>query len=55
MMGRKQKLLSGNEHDVVSTWRKVLCCLQRAGVAKKTKKKLNKRARKDAKKELAEL
>jgi len=49
MKGRKQKLKGGDEFDVVSSWRRVYCYLQRAGVAKSIKKKMNKRFRKDAK------
>jgi hypothetical protein len=49
MMGRKQKLKGGDEYDVVSSWRKVMCYLQRAGATKSIKKKMNKRARSDAK------
>ena len=52
MMGRKQKLKGGDEYDVVSTWRKLYCYLQRAGLAKSIKKKMNKRARSDAKRKL---
>ena len=54
MMGRKQKLINGDEHDVVGAWRKVYCYLQRAGVTKKIKTKLNKRFRRQAKEELRE-
>ena len=49
MMGRKQTLKGGEEYDVVSNWRKLYCYLHRAGVAKSIKKKMNKRARRDAK------
>ena len=53
MMGRKQTLKGGDEYDVVSSrWRKVMCYLQRAGAAKSIKKKMNKRARHDAKRKL---
>jgi Zn/Cd-binding protein ZinT len=37
---------------VVGSWRKVYCYLQRAGAAKSIKKKMNKRARRDAKHKL---
>jgi len=52
MMGRKQTLKRGDEYDLVGSWRKLYCYLQRAGVAKSIKKKMNKRARKDAKRKL---
>ena len=52
MMGRKQALKGGNEYDVVGSWRKLYCYLQRAGVAKSIKKKMNKRSRQDAKRKL---
>ena len=52
MMGRKQKLIDGDEFDVVGGWRKWYCYLQRAGACKSIKKKLNKRARREAKHKL---
>ena len=52
MMGRKQTLKGGDEYDVVSRWRKLYCYLQRAGACKSVKKKLNKRARREAKHKL---
>ncbi len=52
MMGHKQKLNSGDEYDVVSRWRKLLCYCQRAGVTSKIKRKLNRRDRQQAKLEL---
>ena len=48
-MGRKQKLKSGDEYDVVGGWRKWYCYLQRAGAVKSIKKKMNRRARLEAK------
>ena len=51
-MGRKQTLKGGDEYDVVGSWRKLYCYLQRAGVAKSIKKKMNKRSRRDAKRKL---
>jgi len=55
MMGHREKLKSGDEWDVVSNWRKVLCSTQRAGVCKSVKTKLNRRARKDARLNLARM
>ena len=52
MMGRKQKLKGGDEFDAVGGWRRWYCYLQRAGAAKTIKKKMNKRARQDAKRKL---
>ena len=52
MMGRKQTLKGGDEYDVVSGWRRWYCYLQRAGVAKSIKKKMNKRFRSDAKRQM---
>ena len=52
MMGRKQKLKGGDEYDAVSNWRKLMCYMQRSGVTKSIKKKMNKRARQDAKRKL---
>ena len=52
MMGRKQKLKGGDEFDVTGNWRKLYCYLQRAGVAKAIKKKMNRRARKEAKRKM---
>ena len=51
-MGRKQKLKGGDEFDVTGSWRKLYCYLQRAGVAKAIKKKMNRRARKEAKRKM---
>jgi hypothetical protein len=50
--GRRQKLKSGDEVDVIGRWRKWLSYLKRAGVAKRIKRDLNRRARRDVKREL---
>jgi hypothetical protein len=52
MMGRKQKLKGGDEYDVVGGWRRWYCYLQRAGNTKAIKKKMNKRARQEAKRKM---
>jgi hypothetical protein len=52
MMGRKQKLKGGDEYDVVGGWRKLMCYLQRAGVTKSIKQKMNRRYRHEAKRKL---
>tara|TARA_B100000749_G_scaffold199392_1_gene155370 strand:- start:461 stop:637 length:177 start_codon:yes stop_codon:yes gene_type:complete len=49
MMGRKQKLKTGDEFDVVGGWRRWYCYLQRAGAVKAIKKQMNKRSRREAK------
>jgi hypothetical protein len=51
MMGRRQKLKSGDDYDFLY-WRRVLCVFDKAGVSQKNKRRLNKRWRKDLKKEL---
>lgn len=43
----KQKLKSGDEYDLVSSWRKRGWMVRRAGVWKKVKRALNKRFRKE--------
>lgn len=48
-MGRRQKLKSGDEWDVVSGWRKLMCYTLRPGVCKSIKQKMNRRARREAK------
>lgn len=51
--GRRQTLKGGSEYDVtVKGWRRAMCYLSRAGVAKKIKRKMNKRARQEAKKQM---
>ena len=52
MMGRKQKLKGGDEYDVVCGWRGWYCYLKRAGVCKAIKRKMNNRARREAKRKL---
>lgn len=55
MMGHREKLKNGDEWDVVGKGRKVLKVLGRPGVAAKTKRKLRRRARHDAKRQTGEL
>lgn len=43
----------GDEQDVFSRWRKVLCYTSRPGVCKSVKRKYNKRFRKASKQSLA--
>ncbi len=49
---RKQKLKYGDEWDVFTGWRKLLCYTKRAGVCKRTKRKANRRFRREFRKEL---
>ena len=52
MMGRKQKLIDGLEEDAIYA-RKVYCYLvNRPSVVKWAKRKINKRFRREAKKEI---
>ncbi len=46
MMGHKQELKTGAEHDVVSRyWRSMYCYTQRAGVCKNIKRQMSRRDR----------
>lgn len=47
--GRRQKLKSGGECDIIGSWRKFYCYLKKPGVVKKIKRKLNKRWRQELK------
>lgn len=52
MMGRKQKLIDGLEEDVIYA-RKIYCYLKnRSSIVKWAKRKLNKRWRREGKKEV---
>ena len=42
-------LKGGDEYDALTSWRRVLCYLTKPGVAKKAKRKYNKRFRKKGK------
>lgn len=54
MMGRRQQLKSGDEWDAVYA-RKKLCVFEKAGVARKTKRRMNKRWRKEGRWEAREV
>lgn len=54
MMGHRQKTSGGDEWDVITGWRRVLCYTLRAGVCKRIKTKMSRRARRDAKLSLRE-
>lgn len=42
MMGHREKKRGGDEWDCFTNWRRIICCLQRSGVVKKTKRRFNK-------------
>lgn len=50
--GRIEPMKGGHEYDALTKWRRVLCYLDRSGVAKKIKRKYNKRVRQAGKKEV---
>jgi hypothetical protein len=49
MMGHLEKFKGGDEYDVVSKWRKMICRYGKPGMAKAVKRQMNKCARKTAK------
>lgn len=49
-MGRRPRH-NGDEQDAYSHWRYMLCCLTRAGVIAKTKRRTHKRERRQGKRE----
>ena len=50
--GRTEPMKGGDEYDALTGWRRVMCYLDRSGVAKKVKRKYNKRVRQAGKKEI---
>ena len=50
----KQRLKTGDEWDVVTGWRKVLCWCQRAGATSKVKRRMRRRIRHEAAKQIEE-
>lgn len=52
MMGHRAKLNGGGEWDCFTHWRRWLCYLTRAGVARRIKARANRRYRREAKAEL---
>lgn len=48
MMRHREKMKSGDEFDAFSSWKKLLCVFQPPGVSAKTKKRFNRRIRKEA-------
>lgn len=50
-MGRRQAKQS-DEYDVVTDWRRFLCYMKRAGVVSKIKRRMRRRERHDARREI---
>lgn len=50
----KRRILSMDEQDVHSRWRKLYCWTQRAGATKKVKQLTNRRERREGKRETRE-
>ena len=53
--GRTTPMKGGDEYDALTGWRRVMCYLDRSGVAKKVKRKYNKRVRQEGKNETKDL
>lgn len=51
-MGWRSKLKGGDEWDVVTGWRKVLCYTRRPGVCKDVKRRIRRRERRNWKVDL---
>ena len=51
MMGHREKMVCGDEFDVVYA-RRWYCCLQKPGVCRSIKRKLSRRARQQARRRL---
>ena len=45
---------SGDEYDVVTDWRKLICCLSRPGVCSATKRRMRRRGRRYARNAIRE-
>lgn len=52
MMGRRLPMISGDEYDALTGWRRVLCVFQRARVRAKTKRRFRRRERRVAREEV---
>ena len=50
--GRIEPMKGAEEYDALTKWRRVICYLSKSGVAKKIKRKYNKRVRQSGKKEI---
>lgn len=51
MMGHREKMRGGDEYDAFTRWKKLLKVFAKPGIAVKTKKRFNRRVRKQAKAE----
>ena len=54
-MGWRIKLIDGEEHDVVTRWRHLLCYLEKPGKTKKVKKRIRKRFRRIQKERIRQI
>lgn len=50
----KRRAVDGDEQDVYSAWRKLLCWTQRPGATKKVKRRTHRRERREARAEIQE-
>lgn len=48
----KRRIITWDEEDVYTVWRKMYCWTQRAGAVKKVKKRTHRRERREGKKEI---
>ena len=55
LMNKRIPLKGGDEFDALTGWRKMLKIFNKAGLSKKSKRKYNKRFRKDGKSNLREM
>ena len=52
--GRRQKLKSSYEYDQLSCWKNVMCVFHNTSISKKLKRQMNRRFRREGKRELQE-
>jgi hypothetical protein len=52
MMGHREPVKTGDEYDLITRWRRVLCYMKRPGVCKRIKAGINRRLRRAAKAEV---
>lgn len=50
----KRRIVTGDEQDVYTAWRKLYCYTQRAGVVKAVKRRTHRRERQEGKVEIRE-
>lgn len=51
-MGHRDRLIDGDEYDVVSKWRHVMCWCHKPGAKSRVKRKIRRRTRRQAKENL---